>query len=671
MKKIIVSAWMVFVLFGFSAISQNPIDKIAPSLLTKDRSADVEVLISFERIDLSEKAKRIVDKDQKGTFIFQELLKHAKVSQRNVVDSLKNWEVKEFQSFHISNVIYTKVTQAQLMNLAKMNEVLLLSPNSSFYNEPIEVVSEDQIKTRAIEWGISRINADDVWAEGIFGEGVVVGGQDTGYEWEHKALKNKYRGWNGTVANHDYNWHDAIHEYNDNHEDQNNPCGLNSQIPCDDNNHGTHTMGTMVGDYMSNQIGVAPFAKWIGCRNMERGWGKMTTYLECFEWFLAPYAYGDSSEDGDPTKAPDVIANSWACVPEEGCEPSNFDVLETAVNNLRDAGIFVVVSAGNDGPNCNTIRNPAAIFESSFTVGATSSNDAIANFSSRGSVTVDGSGKMKPNVSAPGVSVRSSIRNNGYTNFSGTSMAGPHVVGAVALLIASNTYLRGKPDLIQDLLEITAIPMTSLQECDGSGDSIPNNIYGYGIIDVYAAYEYIETLLPVNWLDFKATDRLMSVELKWKTGSELNSDYFVVERSNNAFQWDSIAKIPAAGLSAKELDYRFVDEEPFEGIVYYRLKQVDYSYKYEYSVIRSVNRKNPEIKVDVSPNPTVDFVKVRSFDHDGFLEFKLYDMLGRTIHTAVMESDVPISVQMPKGAFIYQLVDKRGIVVKSGKIIGK
>ena len=166
---------------------------------------------------------------------------------------------------------------------------------------------------QGVEWNIIKVKAPDVWAMGFTGQGVVIGGQDTGYQWDHPALINQYRGWNGTSADHDYNWHDAIHE-----DAGGNPCGYNSPFPCDDYGHGTHTMGTMVGDDGgANQIGMAPGARWIGCRNMDNGVGSPATYAECYQWFVAPTAL-DGSEPR-PDLAPDVINNSWGCPPSEGC----------------------------------------------------------------------------------------------------------------------------------------------------------------------------------------------------------------------------------------------------------------------------------------------------------------------------------------------------------------
>jgi subtilisin family serine protease len=254
-------------------------------------------------------------------------------------------------------------------------------------------------------------------------------------------------------------------------------------------------MGTMIGLDSVNEIGVAPESKWCACRNMERGNGSPYTYLECFEWFLAPTDL--NNENPDPTKAPHVINNSWGCPPSEGCDSTNWEILDIAISNLRMAGVVVVASAGNSGSGCSSVDDPPAMFENSFSVGATAENDTIAGFSSRGPVIIDGSNILKPNVSAPGVRVRSSVPGGGYSNSSGTSMAGPHVAGAVALIICANPELAGKVDLIEDILEQTAVPKTTDQFCGTVlGSEIPNHTYGYGRIDVLEAVKAALALIP-------------------------------------------------------------------------------------------------------------------------------------------------------------------------------
>ena len=147
--------------------------------------------------------------------------------------------------------------------------------------------------------------------------------RDTGVRWTHNAIKPHYRGWDGVTADHDYNWHDSIHD------SSGNPCGNDSPFPCDDSFHGTHTIGTAIGDDgTGNQIGMAPGAKWIGCRNMDEGAGTPARYIECMEFFLAPYPIGGTPSQGDPTKAPDMTINSWGCPPSEGCSANT---LQSAV----------------------------------------------------------------------------------------------------------------------------------------------------------------------------------------------------------------------------------------------------------------------------------------------------------------------------------------------------
>jgi len=159
---------------------------------------------------------------------------------------------------------------------------------------------------------------------------------------------------------------------------------------------------------------------------------------------------------------------------------------------VRAAGIVTVHSAGNEGAACSTVAAPAAIYDASFTVGATNSADAIASFSSRGPVTVDGSGRMKPDVTAPGEGVRSCYASSdtSYATMSGTSMAGPHVAGLVALLIDANPRLRGEVDVIEDLIRQSALHRTTEQGCGGDlATSVPNNVYGWGRVDAWEAYK--------------------------------------------------------------------------------------------------------------------------------------------------------------------------------------
>ncbi|RMH01934.1 MAG: peptidase S8 [Chloroflexi bacterium] len=453
-------------------------------LETAESQTTTEFLVYLtEQADLSLAAAQ-ADKQTRGRYVYQQLTAVARQTQPPILKQLAAMGA-QYRPFWIVNMIWVRGDLSVIAAMAQRTDVAHLYANPTVKtNLPEGKTAVSSLETTTgIEWNLTQINAPDVWSMGFTGQGVIIGGQDTGYDWDHIGLINQYRGWNGTTADHNYNWHDAIHSGGG-------ICGPDSPEPCDDYGHGTHTMGIMVGDDGTNQTGVAPGARWIGCRNMDVGTGTPGTYAECFQWFVAPTDLND--QNPDPDKAPHVINNSWSCPESEGCTDPN--VLLAVVQNVRAAGIVTVQSAGNSGPTCSSINTPAAIYDESLTVGATDSNDNIASFSSRGPVTVDGSNRLKPDVSAPGVSIRATVPGNAYSSLSGTSMAAPHVAGLVALLISANPALAGQVDTIEGIIMNTAVPRTTLDGCGSdTSTSIPNNTYGYGRIDAQAA---ILTQLP-------------------------------------------------------------------------------------------------------------------------------------------------------------------------------
>lgn len=487
---IFIAVWLLGLNFELCAQSQPKIHKLVLKNFEKSNYTDCIVLLKSQP-DLSD-SKSLSLKTEKGRFVYSKLAENAAKTQVSVINILKSKNLS-FQSFVVVNAIRIIADKNTLLEIEALKEVASILPNIPIRSDfPVKRNENAISKTNSLaEWGINMTLADKLWELGIKGAGVTVGGQDTGYDWSHPAIHSQYRGTNNGTANHNYHWHDAIHEKHPLNGDTLNPCGFNAQQPCDDNSHGTHTVGTMVGyDGADNFIGLAPEAKWIGCRNMERGWGLPSTYIECFEWFLAPTDL--SNGNPNPDLAPHVINNSWSCPTEEGCEPANFEAMRIAVSNLKMSGVVVVVSAGNSGPSCSSINTPSAIFEESFVVGATNFLDSMANFSSRGPVWVDSSGRMKPNVVAPGVTVRSCIPNGGYANYSGTSMAGPHVAGAVALLISAAPELAGKVELIEEILEQSAKPLYPSQSCGNLPvQTQPNHVEGWGRIDLWKALAFV------------------------------------------------------------------------------------------------------------------------------------------------------------------------------------
>lgn len=396
------------------------------------------------------------------------------------------------REYWVANAVALEADRALLERLARRSDVRRIEYDGAFRAPALESAARTTAVPRGVEWNVSKVGAPALWELGHTGQGLVYANLDTGVDWEHPALKTHYRGFDaaGGAATHDYNWWDAVHGEIDG--DGVNACGYDLMVPCDDSapiSHGSHTMGTAIGDDGSgNQIGVAPGAKWIGCRSMESGLGRPSTYLECLQFFLAPTDL--KGLNPDPSKRPHVIGNSYACPPDEGCAPES---LRVAVDNLRAAGVFMAVSAGNEGRNgCSSVVNPPATYDSAVSVGAVDISDRVAGFSSRGPVTVDGSSRRKPDLVAPGVAVRSAVR-SGYATVSGTSMAAPAVGGAVLLLWSALPALRGQVDATEQLLQRTAVPLSALDSCGGDEPgAVPNNTWGYGRIDALAAFRTAE-----------------------------------------------------------------------------------------------------------------------------------------------------------------------------------
>jgi hypothetical protein len=211
--------------------------------------------------------------------------------------------------------------------------------------------------------------------------------------------------------------------------------------------------------------------------------GSPATYTECFQFFLAPTDRNGANPR--PELAPHVINNSWGCPASEGC--TDPDVLRAVIENVRAAGIVVVVAAGNQGPGCQTVAQVPTFYEASFSIGATTLADGIASFSSRGPVTVDGSNRIKPDVSAPGVNVLAAVSGGGRNAISGTSAAAPHVSGAIALLWSALPDLIGDEPGTRTLLERSSEPLASTQ-CGVTATPVPNPVFGWGRVDVALAY---------------------------------------------------------------------------------------------------------------------------------------------------------------------------------------
>jgi hypothetical protein len=438
----------------FASADDSKIDRALMTRLTDEADAIAPFFVVFgERADLKS-AYRIANRAERARVVAEALQAVADRSQAGVRGYLRGQGVA-FTPFWIENKIYVpKGTLDLARALARRPEVAAILPELIYTLPPVEPGTAASIQ--AIEWNVSKIKADQVWPI-TKGQTSVVASIDTGVQYTHPAVNVQYRGnLGGGNYSHTGNWND--------------PTGVCGTTPCDNNGHGTHTMGTMIGDDgVSNQIGVAPGAKWISCKGCATNSCASATLTACAQWIVAP---------GGGQGPPDVVNNSWG---GGGGDPW----YQTYVQSWRAAGIFPAFSNGNSGPSCSTSGSPGD-YPESYASGATDINNAIASFSSRGPSAF--SSTIKPNVSAPGVSVRSSYPTNNYASLSGTSMASPHTAGTVALVWAAVPAYSGNIGGTEQILNDSASPMFSSETCGGvSGGVTPNNTFGRGLLDALAA----------------------------------------------------------------------------------------------------------------------------------------------------------------------------------------
>ncbi|MEV6250800.1 S8 family serine peptidase [Streptomyces sp. NPDC051742] len=422
-------------------------------------------VVLADRADLSRASGARGDKGR-AKAAFATLRSHAGTSQKSLRAMLDRDKVG-YESFWITNALKVTGDAGLVEKLAARSDVARIVAEQT-YAVDTDATSQAADATavtadttaESAEWGVKDIRADQVWSQyGTRGEGVVIANIDTGVQGNHPALKTNYRGWNGTSADDDYNFFDATGQ-----------CSGTS--PCDDNGHGTHTMGTMAG---GGGIGVAPGARWIAAKGCEARSCSDSSLLAAGQWILAPT--DSHGQNPRPEMAPDIVNNSWG--------GGNTTFYADIVAAWRAAGIFETFSAGNDGDGvtCSTAKAPGTQ-AGSYGVGAYAATGAIASFSGFGPSLVDGS--AKPNISAPGVDIRSAWPGSGYRLSSGTSMAAPHVAGAAALLWSAAPSLAGNLDATRAVLDGSA---RDVDDTHCGGTAAMNNVWGEGKLDVFAAVD--------------------------------------------------------------------------------------------------------------------------------------------------------------------------------------
>ena len=412
------------------------------------------------------------------------------LSERSEASGGATPAVSGFQPFFIVNAIAVEGDLSTLVELTRRGDVRQIVANYPLVPTlPVPEAAPEEGQAAADEeragehpyyWNLRLVEADRVHAAlGIRGAGAVVGGFDTGVNYRHPALLRQYRGNQNGVINHNYNWFVPDGELYAN--GNLGPSLTNVPSDCAYSSHGTHTMGTMVGEGSGKAptIGMAPDARWIALpgicgATMPGGIRDDIGGIKAFQWFLCPTDLTGTLASADCSKAPDVINSSWG-----SANPVD-DTFRPILQVLRAAGVAPVFAAGNPSAGPGSIGTPANAPEA-IAVGATTEYDSLAYFSGQGpSFYPD---EQKPELSAPGSYVLSSVDSGGYDSYSGTSMAAPHVAGLIALLVSADLQDGVRDFDVEEMERLMTLSAVDL------GEPGPDNLFGYGRIDAYAAVQ--------------------------------------------------------------------------------------------------------------------------------------------------------------------------------------
>ncbi len=475
----------ILLLLIISAFSQSVYSPQLTSLLNDEKSAEyAEINIFLDNQESIEDLAVYLDEidadfDTRVKEVTGLLKRNSELSIEMFLQDLDdkkiyfNNKIKSFKTYWGVNMLNMEVKTSVIPSIASFENVRYIDLNTPRYkifdSKPPILVSEKA--TDEAEIGLKTINAHMLWELGYTGRNVLFLSMDTGVFPDHPAIADNFAGNHFPMSQ---CWY-----------------GVRNLMPSDhaSSSHGTHTTGTVLGldEATNDTIGVAFNAMWIASDPVASSVSDLldpADFMDVFQWVFDPDGNPETTDD-----VPRVINNSWgydySLAMEFGaCEMVEAEILVA----IETAGICSPFSAGNEGPGASTTGFPALrAFNvvNPMAIGALQNEGTeIASFSSRGPtpcIEELGSLQIKPEVSAPGVNVRSCVGHEEYGSLSGTSMACPHVSGA--LLLLAEAFPQASAFELKNALYITAVDL---------GDVGEDNVYGNGLIDVYAAYQYLE-----------------------------------------------------------------------------------------------------------------------------------------------------------------------------------
>jgi subtilisin family serine protease len=565
----------------------------------------------------------------------------------------------------------------------------------------------------APQQGLVLINAPAVWAAGDSGKGVLTANHDSGCDWDHPDLVNNL--WNNLGEDFDNDGHTV--EWNGSAwvfdpgdvngvDDDGNSYvddfigwdfASNNNDPNSSSTHGTHTAGIVCGDGTGGtQTGVAPKAKLINCQlggeadswlaiqySVAAGVDVITS-SHSYKWYFNPQPnYPMHRQMNDFELAAGVVhSNSTSNdgnsvgVPFNISAPGNTPPSWIHPDQTLVGGVSSVIGVGNVDANTDIIASSSPYGPwtwEDYQINHPSYPYSVPlNYQDYPYETQPGSmGLLKPDVSAPGNGTVSCTNGGGYSGFSGTSGATPHVCGTVALILGANPNLT--PAEVSMIIQTTAVE---------KGAAGKDNRYGAGRIDAYEAYLLALAMIPVELSSFTASANSNSVTLNWITATETNNSGFSIERKTPKDErWIEVGFVPGFGTTTDIKNYSYTDEKLNMGMYSYRLRQIDLDGTFEYtnSVEIEVYAPDEFVLAQNYPNPFNPSTAMEfSVPEISEVNISVYSVIGEMVASVVNSTfDAGYhtvnfnAINLPSGTYIYTIKasGQNGTFVESKKML--